>query len=381
MPDEDVAGELETASDLVDEEADSGDADGSDSSFFDSFVDTGADDPPEPEGDSEPPADTTETAEPAPKFVFAGREYETAEAAEQAYKSLEGRFRGVSQSLADREARINQWERWYEYERSQGNFGGKPAQPTPQQGQAGPTGSAGPTAEQKAAEPWLEAVNWKNVESYAKAGDYASAMKLMLLGVQDHYANERKAYEDRVEQRFAEVMRPHQEQLQREQAVSEAKNFLHSSVTRVDADGEPYFPELYEGHEKFDAEYAAAFVSTWKELLYSNPHMAMDSTGHGLKYVKSVVDSAWREYQENKGKTATAAARQGAQAVTRDAQGKFQKGSKANAEVGRAGVAAAGVANTGPAKSLSEAETIRAGIKNAGRGKSEDSFQKLMGIA
>lgn len=364
---------------------DSGPADdaSSDGSGFDEFVASDVRESRkafEPETDTEPVTDTLEGAEvdtsvqtpvdqtPSTKFAFAGRDYDNLAAAENAFKSYDGRLKATNQGLTDMSTEVRQWREWYDYERAQGRINERGDIVAPQ---AEPVKTPGDTQTPKGKEPFLEAIDWNLVGNYAEQYGMVPALKAAILQLQDHFQGE---VLKGIDGRFDQIAAPQREYDQAHKMVSEATDWLYNTVMRVDVEsGEPLYPKLNEQAPTFDPAYSQVFVDTWMTALQRNPQLALSQ--EGIDYVTFRAEQA-----ASKVTSQQVTGRQVAQAAARDASGRFLTASRAKADIDKGTKPAAGVSTAHePAATMDEAEHVRRGIKAAGINDREAS--KLLGIA
>jgi len=291
-----------------------------------------------------------QAAQAAAAYKALGRDWESEAAFEQHYRSMEGRVRAQGQEAAKLNNLVDQWERWHEYQQTQAAVSPAPAQ----------ANSA--TAAQKAAEPFLEAVDWGAVKRINESKGFEAAMQAVVIGLQDHI---QKEVVGGIQQQIQEATQP----LRQQQAVAtadyEAKSWFYNAANTVDPEsGEPLFPDLFEESGKFDPNTAQAIVNAWGQLVRTHPHFGL--TRDGIDYAVSIGRS-----QAQPAKAATA--RQVAAKVTRSANGQFLKHSEKTATDEASGGVDV-VDATDQAQSMSEADKIRRDIRTAGKGDSKANF-------
>jgi len=291
-------------------------------------------------------------AQEASKFRFYGRDWDTPDAAEQHFRSMEGRVRAQGQEVAESQNLVKRWNEWYEWQESE---------------KAKATEA---TTKPSPKEPYLESVNWDTVNAVAQRDGLVAGIKAAFLQLGDHLDSEVLS---KVRDEIAEVARPYQEYQQLQQADNHVKSWFMSAVNHVDADGNATFPELYEHGDKFQKDLALEAVQLWGRLVRAYPGFGMSRDGMDMAIYKAKDIMARRApapAQQVNGQMVSQVAQ-----LSRDSQGRFIKQSEAIATDEAEGGTGATPASTGNVASQTavEAEERRA-IREAGRATPQARF-------
>lgn len=203
--------------------------------------------PPEP-----PPGSDQKKVDPAApeKFTFAGKEYESKEAAEQSIKSFQGMFKPLQ---AERDQMVTLANQWKEYAE---NIERRYQQGTPPAASPAPTRTPQSPAPQLDAKTILNAIDGAAFEKIAQDPDkglpYASRFLAaqILDAVNQHLIPQvRQQAIDEMNQRMAETygkdIQSYREQRAFEDATTEvAEIFNGVRALKDQSTGEPAFPEL-----------------------------------------------------------------------------------------------------------------------------------------
>ena len=291
------------------------------------------------------------------KFSFYGREWDTPDAAEQHFRSMEGRVRAQGQNLsqlqievAEKADLVRRWNDWYQAEQAKRE---QPSEP-----------------EQKG-EEYLNAVDWNTVEAISKQKGIINGLKAAVVQLGDHLEKKYSSVGEKLVQTREELERPAREAQELYQADQEAKGWLYKAAMYVDESGQPIYPELHDEASTFSEPLARVTVATWGKLVRAYPQFAMSRDGLDLAVSKAKEILA----RQSQARATGDQARNGAQNVARDAQGRFLKQSENAVRDEAEGGTGANPADMTrePATSVSEAEQRRA-IREAGRPSKAASF-------